>query len=262
MSQHPTSQHTLMGRTESEVLWFQRRSFLLAAGAWSALGGAAAAHAQSRSNIVELSGDATLNGERLSPAHTIQSGDTIATGPGSTVIFVLGSSAFHVRQNTMMTIDRGRSLFSVAVLRLLTGAVVSVWGKANKRLIVTPTLTAGIRGTGVYTEVFPTQDDRSYFCNCYGVVEMTAGADQVLSRSQYHQSFWGEAAAKNGRLLTPAAAINHTDEELEYLARLADQRTAWQIAGHKGIKDGKGYMEAVPGQMHPAEMLGRLGSKP
>jgi hypothetical protein len=173
------------------------------------------------------------------------------------VIFVLGNSAFHVRQNSMMTIDRGVSLFAVSVLRLITGAVVSVWGKANKRLIITPTLTAGIRGTGVYTEVFANQDQRSYFCNCYGEVEMRAGDDQVLSRSQYHQSFWGEVAAKNGRMLTPAKAINHTDEELEYLARLTGQRTAWQIAGHKGIKDGKGYMEAAPGQMHPAEMIGK-----
>ena len=127
-------------------------------------------------------------------------------------------------------------------MRLLTGAVVSVWGKANKRLIITPTLTAGIRGTGVYTEVFPKQEDRSYFCNCYGEVEVAAGADQLLSRSQYHQSFWGEVRAKNGRMLTPAASINHTDEELEFLASLIGQRTAWQIAGHKGTKDGSGQM--------------------
>lgn len=249
--------HQLMGRSDAEVLWFQRRSFVLAAAGWAAMGGASAAHAQSRSNIVELRGDATLNGAQLSPEHTIQSGDTIATGPGSTVIFVLGSSAFHVRQNSMMTIERGASLFAVSVLRLITGAVVSVWGKANKRLIVTPTLTAGIRGTGVYTEVFAKQDQRSYFCNCYGEVEISAGGDQVLSRSQYHQSFWGEAAAKNGRMLTAAKAINHTDEELEFLARLAGQRTAWQIAGHKGIKDGMGYMDEQPGQMHPADMIGK-----
>jgi hypothetical protein len=248
------TQHRLMGRTETELLWFQRRSFLLAAASWTALGGASAAHAQSRSNIVELRGDVTLNGGRLLPEHTVQSGDTVATGPGSTVIFVLGSSAFHVRQNSMMTLDRGVSLFAVGALRLLTGAVASVWGRGNKRLIVTPTLTAGIRGTGVYTEVFEKQDMRSYFCNCYGEVELRAGAEQVLSRAQYHQSFWGEVAPKNGHHLTQAKAINHTDEELEFLARLAGQQTAWQIAGHKGIKDGRGYMEERPDQMHPMEL--------
>lgn len=247
------TQHQLMGRSEKEVLWFQRRSFLAAAASWTALGGSAAAQAQSRSNIVELSGDATLNGERLRPEHTIQSGDTVATGPGSTVIFVLGTSAFHVRQNTMMTLDRGNSLFAVSFLRMLTGAVVSVWGKGNKRLIVTPTITAGIRGTGVYTEVFPDQDNRSYFCNCYGEVEVAAAGEQILSKSVYHQSFWGEAKPKDGRLLTPAGAINHTDEELENLARLVNQQTAWQIAGHKGVKDGRGYMQQMPASMHPAD---------
>ena len=50
----------------------------------------------------------------------------------------------------------------------------------------------------------------------------------------------------------PTKAINHTDEELEFLARLVDQRTAWQILGRKGVKDGMGYMEERPGQAHPA----------
>ena len=251
------TQHHLIGRTDQELLWFQRRSFLQAAAAWTAMGGAAMARAQTRSNIVEITGDATLNGERLTSQHTIQTGDSIMTGPGSTLIFVLGTSAFHVRQNTMMTVDRGASLFAVSLLRLITGAVVSVWGKGNQRLIVTPTLTAGIRGTGVYTEIFASQEGRSYFCNCYGEVEVKAGGDQVTSRSNYHQSFWGEVAPKGGRMLTPANAINHTDEELEFLARLVGQQTAWQIAGHKGVKNGMGYMEEKAGQSHPAAMLGK-----
>jgi hypothetical protein len=251
------SQHHLQGRSESELLWFQRRSFLKAAAAWTALGGATLAHAQSRSNIVELRGDATLNGQRLTPEHTVQTGDSIATGPGSTLIFVLGNSAFHVRQNTRMTVERGTSLFAVSVLRMITGAVVSVWGKGNLRQIITPTLTAGIRGTGVYSEIFSEQNDRSYLCNCYGEVAVQAGGDRVLSRSSYHQSFWGEVSPKGGRMLTPAKAINHTDEELEFLARLTGQQTAWQIVGRKGVKDGMGYMDTQPGQMHPAEMIGK-----
>ena len=132
----------------------------------------------------------------------------------------------------------------------ITGAVASVWGKGTVRQIVTPTLTAGIRGTGVYTEVFP--DQRTYFCNCYGEVEMESGNQRALSQASYHQAFWGDVQPKEGRLLTPARAINHTDEELEYLARLVNQRTAWQIAGKKGVKDGRGYMEEKPETAHPA----------
>ena len=75
------SRHFAQDRSESELLWFQRRSFLAAAASWTALGGMAGAQAQARSNIVELVGDAQLNGVRLRPEQTIQTGDSITTGP-------------------------------------------------------------------------------------------------------------------------------------------------------------------------------------
>jgi hypothetical protein len=246
------TQHSLQGRTEQEVLWFQRRSFISAAASWTALGGISAAQAQQRSNIVELRGDATLNGSRLSAQSVIQTGDSIETGPGANLVFVVGNSAFQVRQNSRLSVERGFTLNAVGVLRLLTGAVVSVWGKGSSRQIVTATLTAGIRGTGVYTEVFPEQNFRSYFCNCYGMVDMAAGTERLQSRADYHQAFWGEPAPVNGQLLRPARAINHTDEELEALALLVNQRTNWQTMGKKGTKDGKGYMDEAPTNTHPA----------
>jgi hypothetical protein len=246
------TQHTLVGRTEDEVLWFQRRSFLQAAAAWTAMGGAAAAHAQQRSNIVELVGDATINGERLLRQRQIQTGDTLETGPGSQLVFTIGNSSYLVRQNSRFAVERGATLNTVSLLRMLTGAVASVWGRGSNRQIVTPTLTAGIRGTGVYTEVRPQEGYRSYFCNCYGTVDMIAGRERLVSTSNYHQSFWAEAQPRDGRLLTPAGAINHTDEEMEYLARLVNQQTAWEALGRKGVKDGRGYMEQMPPDAHPA----------
>ncbi|HYD77912.1 iron dicitrate transport regulator FecR [Ramlibacter sp.] len=246
------TRHQLQGRSEADVLWFRRRGFLQAAAAWTVLGGYGAAQAQQRSNIVELLGDALLNGQRLTPQSFIQSGDAIETGPRSHLVFAIGHSAFQVRPNSRLVVDRGATLNAVSVLRLLTGAVASVWGKGPQRRIVTPTLTAGIRGTGVYAEVFPEQSMRSYLCNCYGEVQVNAGTDSMLSRSSYHQSFWGEVEPRNGRWLTPARAINHTDEEIEHLARLVDQRTAWQELGRKGIKDGQGYMAPQPPAAHPA----------
>ncbi|MCW5649004.1 MAG: iron dicitrate transport regulator FecR [Ramlibacter sp.] len=246
------TQHILQSRTEEEVTWFQRRGFLQAAAAWTAMGGYAAAEAQQRTNIVELRGDALVNGERLHPQQIIQTGDSLETGPGSNLVFVIGNASFMVRQNSRMTVERGPTLNAVSLLRMITGAVASVWGKGLSRQIVTPTITAGIRGTGVYTEVFPAQSYRSYFCNCYGTVDMGAGGDRTVSQAEYHQAFWGEVEPKKGHYLTPAKAINHTDEELEFLARLVNQKTAWQIAGKKGVKDGMGYMDTGPGHTHPA----------
>jgi hypothetical protein len=249
------TQHTLEGRSESEVLWYQRRTFLSAAAAWTALGGFDAAYAQQRSNVVELVGDALVNGQRLLPQQTVQSGDSINTGPGSSLVFVIGNAAFQVRQNSRFVVERGDTLNIVSVLRLLTGGIASVWGKGTSRKIITPTLTAGIRGTGVYTEVLPEQNFRSYFCNCYGVVDMNAGDTKAVSRADYHQAFWSSAAPGSALALAPAKAINHTDEELEYLARLVNQRTNWQTMGKKGVKDGMGYMEDKPGQAHPAAIV-------
>lgn len=234
--------HLLAGRTEKEILWYQRRDALKAAAAWVAMGGLSAAVAQQRSNIVQLTGDATLNGARLDPLQAIQTGDEVQTGPGSNLVFVIGNSSFQVRQNSRLSVERGATLNAVSVLRLLTGAVASVWGKGVNRSIVMPTLTAGIRGTGVYAEIFAERDNRNYFCNCYGTVDVGAGTQKLVSQADYHQSFWADAEAKNGVFLTPAQALNHTDEELEFLARLIEQRTTWQIAGKKGTKDGSGKM--------------------
>lgn len=247
MTNHPP--HQLLGRSEYEVTWFKRRSLVQAAGLWVAAGGWTAAHAQARSNIVELRGDALKNGEALTPQHTLTANDRIETGSGSTVVFTVGDSAFMVRQNSRIALESD-SPTAVKLVRVLSGAVVSVWGRGPERSIALPTATAGIRGTGVYTEVFADQGNRGYLCNCYGTIDLLAGNEKLVSTATYHQSFWAEPALRDGRMLTPAAAINHTDEELEFLAGLVNQRTAWQIAGRKGDSKSKGlpgYSYGPPG---------------
>ena len=109
------SRHFLPDRSEKEVSWHLRRDFLAAAAAWTASGGLRTAQAQARSNIVELQGDALLNGTRLLPQHTIQSGDQISTGPGTTLVFVVGNASFKLRQNTQMSVERGDSINAVSI---------------------------------------------------------------------------------------------------------------------------------------------------
>lgn len=234
---HP---HQLLGRSDDELLWFRRRSVLQAAAAWT-LGGTGLhrAWAQDAGNIVELRGDALRNGRPLSAGDRIVAGDRVETGPGAQLVFATGNSAFLVRQNTQAELV-GEHPAVVRVLRLITGAVASTWGRGPSRKVELPTMTAGIRGTGVYAEVFPQQAMRGYFCNCYGTVDVAAGGEKRLSQADYHQAFWGEVTPREGRLLTPARAINHTDEELEFLAALIQQQTRWQVLGRKGNRDGSG----------------------
>lgn len=240
-------------RPDADVFWFRRRDFLRSAAAWTAAG-TTVAHAQRRGNIVALQGDVLCNGRRLSPDATIVTGDTLQTGPGSSLVFSIGGDAFRMRPESHLVVERGPTLHTVSLLRLATGAVTSVWGRGPQRTILTPTLTAGIRGTGVYTQVYGGENPRTYFCNCYGTVDLVAGGDRVTSRADYHQPFWGQRDPVGGsaQQLLPAPPMNHSDEELEVLARLVRQQTAWQAAGRTGAKDGLGQLDPVPGMRHPA----------
>lgn len=243
--------HLLDGRSATELQWLTRRETLAGAAAWLAGWPAGPLAAPGRSNIVTLIGEALLNGERLRRGDFIQAGDRLETGDASMLVFTLGDAAFHLRQRTRLTLDRGRSVHLVSALRLLTGGLVSVWGRRETaRLVQTPALTIGIRGTGVYTEA--REDGRTYFCNCYGRVELKAGATRLLSQSDYHQAVWAEPGQPAGQRLRPAGMINHTDEELEFLAGLLRLRTRWQELGRKGVRDGRGYMPEQAEQPHPA----------
>ena len=223
-------QHTLLGRTEPELLSLQRRSFIQAAALWTGLGGFGAALAEERSNVVESLGDVLLNGERLLPQQFIQTGDTVETGPDSGLVFVLGDSAFLVRQKTRLVVERGTTLNTCSVLELSSGAVLSVWGKQTKRLLVTPAITAMVEGSAVYAQVAPEQGNLSYICNCYGDVRLSAGTEKIHSHAEHHHAFWSAVEAPGGHVLTPAKSINHMDEEVELLARLVAQRPAWLTA--------------------------------
>lgn len=234
-----TNRRPSPARPEAELQWFRRRSFLQGAAAFTAAGGFAAAFAQQRGNVVELVGDVRQNGQSLRPDGVVQTGDVIQTGPGSRAVFVIGHSAFHVRPNSTLVLERGATLNTVSVLRLFSGGVASAWGRGGARRIVTPTLTAGLRGTGVYAQV--ADDQRTYFCNCYGEVELV-GADGTrrLSRSHYHEGVWAVPGTAPAGILTAAPTIDHSDEELEFLARLIGQRTAWQVSGARGRKNPRG----------------------
>lgn len=125
-----------------------------------------------RSNVVAFVRDVPLNGQRMLAQQAVQAGDHIQTGPNSRLVFAIGNAAFHLRQKSRLQVGRSATLNTVRLRRLLSGAVVGVFGRGSARTIATPTFTDGIRGTGTYTEVMPGK--YSCFCNCYGAVGLTA----------------------------------------------------------------------------------------
>lgn len=184
------------------------------------------AFAQGATNIIELNGDVLVNGRRIGPDAIIQTGDRIQSGPASTLGFTLDRDAFLVRPNSELSLSRGASLFVADGLRLFSGALLSVFGRSNRaRQVIAPTVTAGIRGTGFYVETRP---ESTYFCTCFGVIDLTAanGARETVIAT-HHSARRVLAADPGGATIVNASMENHEDAELDQLATLVGQRTPW-----------------------------------
>lgn len=183
----------------------------------------ATAYAQGVSNIVELGGEVLVNGRRLAPDGALQPGDRIQTGPGSTLGFTIGRDAFLVRPASDLTITRGASLFIAGGARLVAGGLLAVFGpSARSRAVQTPTLTAGIRGTGFYAEA---RGAATYFCTCFGVIDLTAasGESETVTSTRHQARLVSTAPS---RAILPAGFENHDDAELQRMAFLVGQRPA------------------------------------
>jgi hypothetical protein len=198
----------------------QRRGFVLAslgAGGLLLLPRLAAA-----GEISSLKGTAQVNGREADAKTPILSGDTIETGAGSQLVFKLNEDAFLMRANSMLRLEK-KTQFDplISGLRMLTGALAVVFGKGDKK-IYAQTLTAGIRGTGIYLETTP---EVTYFCTCYGVTDiLTTGhpgnENRELVTSSRHVSRYVYRDAKGTSRIAPAPTINHTDEEMAMLEGL------------------------------------------
>lgn len=193
----------------------QRRQFLLnalASGAALSLPGLANA-----SQIANLEGNVWVNGKRADFATPIGIGDTVHTGSNSSITFVEGQDAYLLRANSFLTLQ-GRSAV-VDFLRLTTGAFLAVFGQGNKT-IRSPQATAGIRGTGIYMSI---QEDRTYFCNCYGEVALISEdgiKSEIITSTTQHNARYisNDSFSESG--FTKAGLLDHGAAELEMLESL------------------------------------------
>lgn len=166
--------------------------------------------------VYRVRGDARINGQPARQGQEIQSGDRVTTGPGAELVFVVGRDAYMVRERSSLS-------FGADVLRVVTGAVLSVFGGGRRR-IETTTATIGIRGTGVYVEVEPA---RTYVCTCYGEVELVARDDPASRetvRTRHHEAPRYIMAGGAPQMLMVAPVVNHTDAELILLEDLVGRR--------------------------------------
>ncbi|PCJ88051.1 MAG: hypothetical protein COA54_04630 [Thiotrichaceae bacterium] len=184
---------------------------------------------ESGKSIYDMRGNVTVSGRKADENTLITSSDVVVTGRRSHVVFAVGKDAFVLRSNSRLELSGSGML--VNTLRLVTGKLLSVFGKTKHR-IKTPNATIGIRGTGVYTEAEPEQ---TYICTCYGVVDLSADNDKDSTEtivSQHHDApryiLSNEASGRNIR---EAPFINHTDLELQVIEGLVGREPPFTMAG-------------------------------
>lgn len=177
----------------------------------------------SAGDISSVKGSIRVNGRSADAKTPVLPGDTVETGPDSRIVFTLNEDAFLLRGDSVLRLEKKTQLDTViSGLRLLSGALAVVFGKGPKK-IYSRTLTAGIRGTGIYLESKP---EVTYFCTCYGSAELLAGTDRTsqdreLINSSRHVSRYVYRDAQNGgSRIVSAPTINHTDEEMAMLEGL------------------------------------------
>jgi hypothetical protein len=163
-------------------------------------------------------GRVLINDRPAAAGMPVKPGDTVTTGAKSYVTFVVGQDAFLLRGNSKL--ELGGSGVLVNLARIVTGKLLSVYGKGTPRTLHGTTATIGIRGTGAYMEV---SRERNYFCLCYGEAEIVPTADAhaaEIVKTIHHDAPRFIYAAGKARIIERAPVINHKDEELILLESL------------------------------------------
>jgi hypothetical protein len=209
----------------------RRRGFLTGSAALAALALLPlSAGAQSEARIHSLAGDVRVNGRRIDARGRIGPGDVVTTVADGYVLFSIGADAFLVKPGSELRLEPSPEPLLVTGLRLLTGALGAVFGprKTGNVRIVTPTVTAGIRGTGCYVEA---RGESTYFCTCYGTIAMASTVnprERVTATTTHHnapQLFLRKP--RNGSVIAPTGMETHTDADLETLEQAVGRRAPW-----------------------------------
>jgi hypothetical protein len=178
--------------------------------------------------VARIKGDVRINGKPAERGQRIVPGDVIVTGKNGELVFVAERDAFLVRANSHLEYGSEAARGAVKVLRVLTGALLSVFESGAQREIRTTTATIGIRGTGIYVEA---ESRRTYACTCYGGAVLTPVDDPQEAETVqtiYHDQpryIYGKGMP---RVIETAPVVNHTDAELQMLEFLVGRRLPFE----------------------------------
>lgn len=187
--------------------------------------------------IHRLRGDVRVNGAPAKEGMDVKAGDVVTTGAASEVVFVTGKDAFLVRANSRIEAQGTAGALVLTGLRILTGAVLSVFSPGERRALYTPTATIGIRGTAVYIEA---EEARTYVCTCYGEAEIVSAMDpsaREVVNTKHHEQPRYVMGMGAPQMLMGAPVVNHTDAELTFLEALVGRTPPF--ASEPGYQPGR-----------------------
>jgi hypothetical protein len=184
--------------------------------------------------VYRASGDARINGVPAKPGMDVRAGDVVTTGADGEITFVIARDAMLVRKNSRVEIAGEKGGLIATGLRIVTGAVLSVFKPGERKRITTATATIGIRGTAVYVEAAA---DKTYVCTCYGVADLAAiddpAARETVSTKHHEQPRYIMAKGAP-QMLMSAPAINHSDAELVFLESLLGRTPPFYGPDYRG----------------------------
>lgn len=187
-------------------------------------------------SIHRLSGLVRVNDLPASLTTRIGPNDTVETGRDGEIVFVVGSSSYLLGPGSRIVLEGRQETTSIVTtaLRLLTGRVLAVFGKAPGGIrLQTVTATIGVRGTGVYLEAEP---DLTYFCTCYGATEVVSSQDPssretAVSRHHDKPLYITADPKATGRNIRRAPFKNHSDQELMLIETLVGRTPPFVFPG-------------------------------
>ena len=174
--------------------------------------------------VARVRGDVRINGRPAQRGMEVKPGDVITTGRDAELVVVVGRDAFLVRPQSRIELTGDATRLLVSGLRVVTGALLSVFEPDKEKQIRTATAAIGIRGTGVYVEL---EGSRTYVCTCYGESQLVPVDDPSQAetvRTRHHDQPRYIYAKGMPRMIEIAPVINHTDAELVLLESLVGRK--------------------------------------
>jgi hypothetical protein len=184
-------------------------------------------------SIYRMEGSVLVNDKPATMSTIIKPNDTVATGKGSEIVFVVGGNSMIMRENSQLKMagKEENASYLLQGLRLLTGKLLSV-SRSQGTQIRTATATIGIRGTGYYIEADPEQ---TYFCTCYGLTDVEANNDpnskDTVASKHHDKPLYILKGESSGQNIRPAGFINHTDQELMLIESLVGRTPPFVLPG-------------------------------